>query len=284
MLVFPLLLAQITSLHGAAGTDPNSRDSHGRTPLHAAASGLGKLELTRLLLRKGANPNARDDFGASPLDEAAWGGSADETALLLDNGSKIDARNTKTGATPLNEAAFRGHLDVVELLLARGANVAIKDNLGLSPVENAVRGNHPETARLLLAHEKDRGEVNRLLEMAVRRGQADTVAMLLDAGAAVDARFPSGSTALYDAALKGDGAIVSLLIMRGADVDARETASGTTALYAAASFGWEEAAAILLLGGANPNLLGKGGLSPLHAAESNQHRAIAESIRAAGGR
>ena len=299
MLALLLLLAQTPALHEAiaqydpsaaealiaAGADPNLRDSHDRTPLHVAVTsfGLRKLDVMRLLLVKGADPNLRDDAGASPLDEAAWGGWAAKVALLLDSGAKIDARDTKTGATPLNEAAFKGHVAVMELLLARGARADIKDYAGFSPVENAVRQHRPEAARILLTHHQDRELTNRLLEEAVRRGHADTVEMLLDAGADIDARSASGSTALYDAALKGDGAIVSLLVNRGADVNAAETISETTPLYAAAAFGRQEAVVVLLLSGADPNLISKEGISPLHAAESNQHQTSAENIRAAGG-
>ncbi len=299
MLALLLLLAQTPTLHEAiaqydpsaaeglieAGADPNLRDSHDRTPLHIAVTsfGLRKLDVMRLLLLKGADPNLRDDAGASPLDEAAWGGWAAKVTLLLDGGAKIDTWDTKTGATPLNEAAFKGHISVVELLLARGANANIRDRAGFSPVENAVRQHHPEAARVLLFHDKGRELTNRLLEEAARRGHADTVEMLLDAGADIDARSASGSTALYDAALRGDGAIVSLLVKRGANVNAVETVAGTTPLYAAAAFGRQEAVVVLLLAGADPNLASKEGISPLHAAESNQHRAIAENIRTAGG-
>jgi ankyrin repeat protein len=298
MLALLLLLAQTPALEEAilhhdpsaaealikAGADPNSRDRHARTPLHVAAAADGKVELMRLLLTKGADPNSRDDSGASPLDEAAWAGSDDKVAVLLDAGAKIDAPDTRTGATPLNEAAFSGHVRVVKLLLGRGADAGIKDRAGFSPVENAIRQHQPEIARILLDHAKDHELANHLLEVAVSRGHADTVRMLLDAGADVDARSSSGSTALYDAALKGDGAIVSLLVNRGADLNAIEATSGTTPLYAAAAFGRQEAVVILLLAGEDPNIETKEGISPLRAAESNQYKTIAQNIRAAGGR
>ncbi len=269
-----------------AGADPNSRDAHGRTPLHVAAIayGPGKQKVVRLLLAKGSDPNARDEFGASPLDEAAWKGMAERVALLLDGGAKIDAQETKTGATPLNEAAFKGHVDVVKLLLARGADTSIRDNAGFSPVENAVRERHLEVMEILLAHaKKNQNLLNHLLEEAVRRGQEDTVMLLLDDGAAIDTRFPSGSTALYDASLKGDDVLVSLLVSRGANVNGREATSLTTPLYAAAAFGRQEAVATLLLWGADPNLVGKEGNTPLHAAVSNRFTKIAEQIKKAGG-
>ena len=75
-----------------------------------------------------------------------------------------------------------------------------------------------------------------------------------------------------------------LLVGRGADLNVRETTSGTTPLYAAAAFGREQAVAILLLWGADPNIAGTDGHTPLRAAESNGYRKIAERIRIAGGR
>jgi hypothetical protein len=148
----------------------------------------------------------------------------------------------------------------------------------------AVREHHPEVACILLAHDKDPTLPSRLLEKAVRRDQADTIAMLLDAGVPINTRFASGSSALYDAALKGETRIVDLLADRGSDVNEREATSGTTPLYAAAAFGRDEAVAILLVWGADPNLVGSNGKTPLHAAESNGYRKIAERLRAAGGR
>jgi ankyrin repeat protein len=272
-----------------AGADPNSRDIHARTPLHATVVGEGwsKKELTellQLLLAKGADPNARDDSGASPLDEAIWEGSFDRSVLLIDAGAQINAPETKTGATPVNEAAFKGHLDLVKLLLARGADVNLKDHAGFSPIENAIRRHHTELVSFLLSVDTNRESPSSLLEEAVRLGQADTLQVLLDAGAKLDARSAAGSTILYEAALKGDDNIVSLLVDRGANVNLRETASGTTPLYAAAAFGREQVVSTLLLWGADPNLVSNEGMSPLHAAESNKFMAIAKRIRAAGGR
>lgn len=207
-----------------------------------------------------------------------------KTTLLVDAGAKVNAPDTKTGATPLNEAVFRGHAAIARLLLARGADTSIKDHAGFLPAENAIRERHPELLRMLLEHERDGELPVRLLAEAVQRGQTGAVQVLLDLGVDVDSRFTSGSTALYEAALKGDSGIAALLLSRGANVNQREDASGTTPLYAAAAFGRREAVSLLLLWGADPNLVSKDGVSPLKAAESNHFAEIAAELRKASPR
>jgi ankyrin repeat protein len=56
----------------------------------------------------------------------------------------------------------------------------------------------------------------RPLILASASGQIDTVKALLDAGADVNAKDVTGWTALHAGAFKGDAAIVSLLLERGA--------------------------------------------------------------------
>lgn len=54
------------------------------------------------------------------------------------------------------------------------------------------------------------------LLLASASGQVETVAVLLDAGADIDAQDLTGWTALHAAAFKGDYATTSLLVQRGA--------------------------------------------------------------------
>jgi ankyrin repeat protein len=53
----------------AAGTDVNSKDNDGWTPLHEAAS-EGHNKIVELLVTKGADVNAKDKNGDTPLDMA----------------------------------------------------------------------------------------------------------------------------------------------------------------------------------------------------------------------
>ncbi len=65
---------------------------------------------------------------------------------------------------------------------------------------------------------------------AVRKGDAALVTALLDKGADVNAKFRYGTTALFKAAERGHTEIVKLLIARGADVSVKDTFYGATAM------------------------------------------------------
>jgi ankyrin repeat protein len=320
----PLLYAVVekelglTKLLVANGADVRSSYRSGKTALHIAANG-GMPEIARFLLRNGADPNARDTAGSSPLDEAVWRGSPEVASLLLESGARINDVQLRTGATPLNEAACKGQNATVELLLAHNADPAIEDKAGISPIGNAIRCRHTDTARLLIQYLKPdlpKNSFAKFLEQAVATGQEDTVKMLLIEGANLNAYLPSGSTALglaalegheaivrllitnradvnsrnkdgtmplYDAALTGHLTIVALLLARGAEINAQENQSGTTALYAAASFGRSDVAALLLEKGADPNICSNQGESPLHVALKNGNAEVANNIRRHGG-
>lgn len=302
----------------ANGADVRSTYRSGTTALHIAAHG-GMAEITRFLLQNGADPNARDRAGSSPLDEAVWKGSPEVASLLLESGAQINDGQLRTGATPLNEAACKGQNTVVQLLLAHNADTAIEDKAGISPIGNAIRCRHTDTARLIIERikpELSKNSMNKFLEQAIASGQEDTVKMLLGNNGDVNAHLPSGSTALglaalkgqdaiarlliangadvnsrnrdgttplYDAALSGHLSTVAILLARGADINAQENQSGTTALYAAASLGHGDVAALLLEKGADPNIPSNEGESPLHAALKNGNAEVANSIRQHGG-
>ena len=153
----PLLYAVVqhelplTELLVANGADVRSTYRSGKTALHIAANG-GTADIARFLLQNGADPNARDSAGSSPLDEAVWRGSLEVASILLESGARINDVQLRTGATPLNEAACKGQNAVLRLLLARNADAAIEDKAGFSPIGNAIRCHHADTARLVIEY------------------------------------------------------------------------------------------------------------------------------------
>jgi hypothetical protein len=73
-------------------------------------------------------------------------------------------------------------------------------------------------------------ELNDQMWEAVRKGDLALVTTLLDKGADVNAKFRYGTTALFKAAERGHTEIVKLLLARGADVSVKDTFYGATAM------------------------------------------------------
>ncbi|BEP87195.1 MULTISPECIES: ankyrin repeat domain-containing protein [Variovorax] len=162
------------------GFDPNTRDEHGQTGLMLAlrepspkviqvlmespqlnvdlanakdetplmlASIKGQQDLVVQLLKRDAAVNKT---GWAPLHYAASSGQLSIMKLLLENHAFIDAQSPN-GTTPLMMAAMYGSNDAVKLLLAEGADTAMKNQLGMTAVDFAVKANRAESAELIKA-------------------------------------------------------------------------------------------------------------------------------------
>jgi ankyrin repeat protein len=142
------------------GVDPNTRDVHGLTLLHAAAW-CGDESAVELLLKAGADPNARDAEGNTPLHVAARREFPQVVLLLLKYGADPNAANAR-GETPLHIAA-RGkeytigsdNYAVVSILVKHGADVNARDRDGNTPLHYATARCAFATASLLLKHGAD---------------------------------------------------------------------------------------------------------------------------------
>lgn len=60
---------EISKLLIDGGSNVNSRDENGQTPLHIAAF-KGEVEFVKFLIEKGADVNAKDKYGNTPLNKA----------------------------------------------------------------------------------------------------------------------------------------------------------------------------------------------------------------------
>ena len=129
---------------------PNARDVIGWTPLHWAADS-GRAEVVKLLLEYQAHANVRDDEGETPLFRAACWGNAETVKLLVENGARIDIKD-KYGRMLLHRAAWRGRAKTVKYLLEHLPENFInkQDELGQTALHNAVSGDRPTTARMLI--------------------------------------------------------------------------------------------------------------------------------------
>ena len=116
----------------ALGSDPNSVDRYGHTPLYAACNGAGNVDIVRGLLAAGADPNIADNVKrCTPLHMCARRGHVDAATVLLDNRADIEAVDIN-GQTPLRRAVNCRKREIVRLLIERGANVDAVDKRGVS--------------------------------------------------------------------------------------------------------------------------------------------------------
>jgi ankyrin repeat protein len=304
---------RIVSTLLAAGAEIDTKGAQGRTALHFAGT---QVAVMHVLIEHGADVTVRDGEGVAPLDQAVWNGSLDAVAILLAHGARLNEAEPATGATPINEAAYRGHAAVVQYLLRFNPDLAVADNRHNTPLENAIRFRHEDSALLLLqAEAKDKPPqffaalmdpaikkdesalvekllhygvpVNdtlpagfTLLETAAFAGSVKVARVLLQSGADPNLSSRNGASPLENAALQGYDAIAALLLDRGAQLDHLNTASGATALYDAASFGRNSMVKLLLERGANPSLCGPQHKSPYQAALANGNTEVATLMQA----
>lgn len=147
-----------------AGADPNIRSFRGVTPLIYVAHSAGSAPLgaARALLAAGADPNLIDDYGLTALSHALSGlprepvGFSFYTArqalglLLLDGGADPNVRNS-AGRTPLFSAVLEWLPDPVlwRAVLAR-ADLNLRDEQGCTVLHHAAAALNAETVSLLL--------------------------------------------------------------------------------------------------------------------------------------
>ena len=162
---------------------------------------------------------------------------------------------------------------VADVLLAGGAKLGDRQKL----LESAVASGHAEMIRWLLARGATIGPT--MLHDAALKGHVESMQVLLEGGARVDALNSDGATPLHDAALAGQTAAAILLLGRGAAIDARDQAHRATPLFLAASWGRKAMVELLLERGAGKLIRNKEGKSPREAALENSHTEVADLLR-----
>lgn len=256
------------------GADLRVADREGRTPLQRAAWS-GNREYASALLEHGA---LLDIFSAVALKDLQA-----VTAMLQENPALVHTA-LAGGLTPLMWAARTGSKPMVELLLRYKPDVnvlEVRDDITFAPLIQAMAhlpvarqlleygadpnlGHEvfpplvaaarisPETTALLLQYGADpnlmgRAETNWNLNSsavawAAEWGDVVTLEMLVQKG--VDFSNPRHSSVLHRAAMRGHGAVVSILLQYGCPRDAQDK-WGQTARECAALAGQSAVVALL---------------------------------------
>jgi len=202
------------------------------------------------------------------LHQAAQFGHVKAVSDLLLAGARINARS-REGDTPLHLAAAQWRVHVITQLLEAGASVNETTSTG-------------HTA-LTLALDKTVGNLDLLVKSrsprADPRNMEPVVALLLRAGARVNAPVSASQISLVTIAETGDEAVTRLLLEAGASVNSRRR-NGDTPLVAAAFNGHLGVVQALLAAGADINLGDASGFTPLHVACQLGYLLVARTLLA----
>ena len=285
----------------ADGADPdkeldwdNAVDDHYCTAF-AAALENGNNEIARLLLRNGANPNVGGSLSSlakelvpefieaglyvnededQALFSAIEEGNADTAGLLLENGANPNAHGKWEEMNALQFAHDQGNQTIVALLESKGGRViereaplVRKDKAAAQAfVEAVIDGNDQAAISALdkqfdfnieVEHEYSDEWVNATpLVFVSEKGNEALITELISRGADVNA---SGGQALQNVAEKGHLEVARQLIDGGAYVNAGDDA----ALFSAIEHDSKELVGLLLEHGANPNAFSSYNASPL---------------------
>ena len=268
-----------------AGADPNIPAAYdSTTALHLAAF-FGHDRIASTLLLGGADKDALDVDGRPPLMLAVGEGHVSIAEKLLEAGADLNIRATKGGSTALHWAAWRGYDGIVSTLLLWGADKNAMNVIRETPLMSAVRGGHLSIVEKLLevgvsVHPAVHNTT--ALHSAISFGHGAIVSALLLRGADKDALNSTGETPLMWAVGRGHVAIVVKLLEAGANFNVHAADDGSTALHLAAYFGHDGIVSALLLSGADKDALTSVGETPLMWAVRNGRQSTTDMLLAAG--
>jgi ankyrin repeat protein/beta-lactamase regulating signal transducer with metallopeptidase domain len=218
-------------------------------------------------------------------------------------------------AASLYDAVTAGDLQQVRSLLAKGANANAKDGIGNTALFFAILSHDPAMVELLVTKGADVNLANvfrtaagnySLAQLAVGHGNLDTMRLLVDHGAKLDAKDQDGWTALRHAAAGGKRDLVEFFVSKGVDLPAFHLAAcmgdltrvkglleqganvdatdelGWTPLSWATCLRRTEVAKLLVANGANVQVVAKDGTTPLLRAVQAGDRELVDLILSKG--
>lgn len=213
------------------GVDINTKNKNGETALIRALKYRQK-SIFNILLKNGANVNTKDSYGYTPLMYAVDRGSADFGKLLLAKNADVNAKNNK-GETALMIAAYSDFTSSFSLLKNNPKVTLYTGNKNQDLMIAAVDGDTTKVQELLNKNAdinipNSNGDTPLIL--AARNRKTDVVKMLLNNGARI---YDGNSNKnLLHAALFGDDTMIQQCLVKGADINTKNSIGDTPLIIA----------------------------------------------------
>ncbi len=249
--------------HLKNGTDPNLLDAEENefTPLFGAEN----TDVVRILLNHGADPNYQTSFGHTPLQSHMYYPS--RVKLLIEYGADVNIVQ-KGNSSVLHHYVIEGDIELVQFIIDNGANINVKDNNGMTPLDLASDG----LAQLLKKHggetsevlerkmmaddefndNRPENELNTIFFESIIDENIEELKQCLENGVDINSISEAGNAAIHEAVFTGNTNIINLLLFNGFDVNVKGS-GGMTPLHHSADLGQKEIAILLLKNGAKIN-------------------------------
>ena len=173
------------------GFDINTQDETQLSPIYLATL-RGHIDMVKFLIHNGANVNQKTTYGFTSIHAAVWFDKPEIEKVLLRNGAQVD-QPLDIGATALHAACQTGKTEIGKKFLNIGANIEAIDptNHNWTPLHWAAAKNKPETVHMLLENQAN-----------------------------IEAQSVNGVTPLNLSIIKGHWLVFDTLLQFGANLDA----------------------------------------------------------------
>ena len=179
----------------------------------------GNFKGVSLIIEKDIDLDTKDNGGQTSLGMAIRYKKWEIASLLIKKGADINAKD-KSGQAFLHIALEKGQLDAASFLIKNGTDVNVKDDKHGSAQFHYIVYGEKKSAGIKCNKSKTAQKCTKK-KRKIWEEKLKIIDQLIDAGADINSQNKYGNTPLYSAVSLGNTKMLSLLIKKGADVNAK---------------------------------------------------------------